>query len=302
MSIPGRGATPHDEADPDDERRRLLTAFLRQHRYRIDPAIPILGEHPRRPEAIGKLVTPSEIADAADINRRWYELAERGEPTRASPAVVRALAHALGLGPPERAVLMHLATSPFIQSGPRNDSLEIRDAFAMMRRYLRKLNACSTTEEVLSLVAETTASLFPEVGYLTTGPRFPEGGWTHHGEAIAKASRLAAFASMHEEVVGPIFASDPFSADVITCFPDISLPGDLITHEDHDKARLMAVLGNAYAAFKQLHEPTVAAVIRSRGGFVAHLVLGDFRKSYDDEVDRAIVSSIVDFASLAISP
>lgn len=60
-------------------RRQLLSVVLRHYRSRIDPAIPALDGHVRRIEAIGNPVTPREIADAAGINRRWYELAERGE-------------------------------------------------------------------------------------------------------------------------------------------------------------------------------------------------------------------------------
>lgn len=262
----------------------------------------MLGEHVRRAEAIGKLVTRREMADASGINRRWYELAERGEPTRASAAVLRALGNALGLNVHERRVLLSLATPYLDRDLPRDESLEIRDAFASLRTYLRKLNACSTTDEVLSLVEDTAASHFPETSYLATASRLPDGGWSFHGEPIGRASRMRAFAYDREEVVGPIFASELVAADDLMCFPEASSPGDLLTYDDYEEAKLAKILGKAYAGFKHLHEPMLAAVIRSRAGLVAHLYLADFRKIYGEETDLALVSAITDFASLAASP
>jgi transcriptional regulator with XRE-family HTH domain len=290
-----------DRNDSDDERRRLLSAFLTLRRSCIDPTVPALGEHLRRIEAVGNLVTPHEIADAAGINRRWYELAERGEPTRASAAVLHSLALVLGLNSQERAVLAHLATPHVERENPRDESLEMRDAFGSLRDYLRKLYACSTMDEVLSLLQDTAASHFPEATYLATVSRLPDGGWAFQGEAIAEISRRAAFANNMGEVVAPILASDPAGAGLITCFPEKSLPGDLITYSDHDELRLARILGKEYAGFKQLHGAMLAAVIRTRLGFVGHLYLGDFRKSYD-EVDGEFVSAIVDFASLVSVP
>jgi transcriptional regulator with XRE-family HTH domain len=283
----------------EDERRRLLSAFLAEHRYRIDPTLPALGEHRRRIEAIGTLVTPREIADAAGINRRWYELAECGEPTRASAAVLRDVGDVLGLSPREHAVLVRLATPTVERDTPRDEALEIRDAFASLQRYLRKLYACTTPEEILTLLEETAAGYFPEASYVTTASRLPDGCWSLHGEGIGRAARLRAFENNREEVVAPIFASEPLAADAITCFPDVSLPGDLIRYSDHDELRLARMLGKTYVGFRQLHEAMLAAVVHSRTNFIAHLYLGDFRKCYDNETDRALVSAIVEFASLA---
>jgi hypothetical protein len=290
-----------DERWPDNERRRLLSAFLTEHRCRIDPATPVLGEHLRPIDAIGTLVTPSEIADAAGINRRWYERAERGESMRASAYVLQSLGDVLSLSDKERDVLLRLATPWLDRDTPRDESLEMRDTFASLRCYLRKLYACSARDEVLQLVQDTAAALFPEASYLTMSSRLPDGGWRHHGEPTGNG-RLRAFVSFQENVIDPIFASNPIAANVITCFPRLSSPGDVVTYDDHEEVLTEAVLGTAFDRFKQLHEASVAAVIRSRAGFVAHLLLGGFQLSYDNEVDRALVSAVVDFASAAVSP
>jgi hypothetical protein len=49
---------------------------------------------------------------------------------------------------------------------------------------------------------------------------------------------------------------------------------------------------------ERLHEKSIASVIRSRPGFVAQLYLADFRRIYDNDSDRALISAVVDFASL----
>ncbi len=182
---------------------------------------------------------------------------------------------------------------------PRNESLALRVAFASLRSYLRKLYACSTTDEVLELVQETAVAHFPETPYLTTASRLPDGGWSFEGEGIGSGSRLRAYRSHSEEVVGPIFASKLVAADDLMCFPQAASPGDLLTFEHYDEPKLAGILGKDYPEFKRLHEPMLAAVIRSRADFVAHLYLADFLKIYDTEVDREMVRAIVDFASLA---
>jgi Helix-turn-helix domain len=286
----------------DDVRRRLLSAFLTEHRYRINPSTPVLGEHFRRTDVIGTRVTPCEIADAAGINRRWYERAEHGEPIRSSADVLRSLGDVLRLSSEERKRLLRLAPPCLDPDTPRDESVEMRDAFASLRRYLRNLYECSARDDVLHLVQDTAAALFPEVSYLTIGTRLPDGGWMHHGEPTGSGRSLHAFVSFQENVIDPIFAWDPMGADVLTCFPGLSSPGDIVTYDDHDETRTEAVLGKAFYRFKQLHECSVAGVIRSRTGFVAHLLLGGFLISYDNEVDRGLVSSLVDFASAAVSP
>ena len=291
----------HYEGVPNDERQRLLSAFLTEHRHRIDPAITVLGDYPRRIEAIGNPVTPCEIADATGINRRWYELAERGERTRTSADVLRALGDVFRLNNGERGLLLRLAM-PYLDPGtPRDESLEMRDTFASVRDYLRKLNACSTTDEVLTLAEDTAACQFPQASYLRTSVRLPDGRWSFHGDGTGRGSRLGTFASNAQDVIAPIFASDPLGAAVITCFPQVSSPGGLLTYDDYNESRLAGIVGKAFPVFKHLHQSMVVAVIRSRSGFVAHLYLGDFRMTYDNDVDRALISTIADFASLAAS-
>jgi hypothetical protein len=285
-----------------DEQRRLLGAFLVRRRCAIDPQTRVLGTHPRSIHAIGNAVTQHEIADACGINRRWYELAENGEQVRASAGLAYTLGSVLGLTAEDRELLVNLATPYLSPETPRDDSTEIAHAFGSMRSYLHKLNACSSTNEILRLVQETAASLFPRAPYIVPVVRHTGGGWSFHGDAIVEASRFEAFMRDRTDVILPILEADPLAADVITCFPQASLPGDLATYELHDMAALAQVLGKRYEAFKQLHETELAGVIRTRNGFVGHLYLGEFRKHYDGKTEHSLVSAITDFASLAAVP
>ncbi len=246
-----------------------------------------LKEHRARTGA-----TACEIADACGINRRWYELAKGGYAMRASAATLRTLSEALHLDATEHATLVKLATPPLRAQGPRRESLEIRDSLSHLQHYTRKLRDCSDTDEVLKLVQDAAASLFPEASYLTTATRLCDGGWIQHGDPAAKASRLDAFRHNRDEIVGPIFALEPLEADIITCFPERSLPGDLVTYNDYDERTLAGILGKEFTYFRNLHESAVTTVVRSREGFVGHLYVGDFLKMYDREADRAMLAAI----------
>jgi hypothetical protein len=291
-----------DTTDSDRQRRMLLSAFLAEHRRRIAPETEVLGDHERGAQAIGKMVSPGELADASGVNRRWYELAESGAPTRTSTAIVRALTSVFRLDEQQQGVLTQLTTPSLDRDTPRDESLDVRDAFASMRWYLRKLRSCSSTDEVLSAVEETAAANFPETPYLTTAFRCSNRSWMFHGEPIGRSSQIDAFNRCVDDVVLPIFEFGDTTGDELMCFPQASAPGELLTYFDYDDTRLAGILKDAYAGFKQLHEPMLAAVIRSRGDFVAHLYLADFLKLYDTEVDRAVVSALAEFASLAIAP
>jgi hypothetical protein len=180
------------------------------------------------------------------------------------------------------------------------EELEVRTAYARFRRYLRRLYACSTSAELLSVIESTAVSFFPEASYVVSASRLPDGCWSFHGDGIGRASRIQTFNNNREHVVAPIFSSDPGAADRLMCFPEKRAPGEIVTYDDYgDERSLARDLEKAYPEFKQLHESMVAAVIHSRSGFVAHVYLGEFRKSYDDDGDQAILSAIAAYASLA---
>jgi transcriptional regulator with XRE-family HTH domain len=284
----------------DEERRALLASFLAKHRRRVAPHAAILGAHPRHRYAVGKLVTRHEIADASGVSRRWYELAELGVPTRASPSILFSVADVLSLDVDEREALLRLAIPYVDYSRSRRESIEIREAFASIRWFLRKLQSCSTIEEVLTLLEDTAAAHFPDVSYLNTAFRRPSGGWSLHGEGIGTRARMRTFARL-QELLRPVFEGNPVVSDEIVGFPIASMPGDTLTSRNYNWPTVAPILELALAECEHFFEPMLVAVTRSRAGYVAHLMLSDFHAVYGGETEQALASTIADFASLALS-
>lgn len=284
----------------DEERRAFLGSFLVERRRRIAPHAAVLGDHRRHSRSIGKLVTRHEIADASGVSRRWYQLAELGVPTRASTSILLRVADVLDLDHDDRETLVRLAVPYVDYNAPRRESIEIREAFSSIRWYLRKLQSCSTIEELLTLLEDTAAAQFPEVSYLATLLRRPSGGWSFHGEGIGTRARMRTFVRLHE-LKRPVFEANPDAFDQMVRFPIASMPGDTFTYRNFNLAILAPILKQVPAEFEQFYGPMLAAVVRSRSGYVAHLVLNDFRDVYAGETERALATTIADFASLALS-
>jgi hypothetical protein len=174
------------------------------------------------------------------------------------------------------------------------------DAFAWVRGYVRTLQDCSSVGEVLTLVEETISAAFPENSYLTTVVRQPGGRWSFYSPGSGTRSGLRVF-RRNQAVLGSLMEADSTLHDRLTGFPKASSPGDILTYEHYDTDLLAGMLKKAHAEIEQMHESVMTAVMRSRSGFVAHLFLSDFRRVYDSEAEKAYVSTLAEFASLALS-
>jgi transcriptional regulator with XRE-family HTH domain len=86
----------------ETDQRQLLGEFVRAHRERAKPAIPL-----------GRRRTPGlrreELAALAGISVTWCAWIEQGRPVQASPETLGRMAEALSLTRPERAYLFELA-------------------------------------------------------------------------------------------------------------------------------------------------------------------------------------------------
>jgi transcriptional regulator with XRE-family HTH domain len=284
----------------EEERRALLGRFLAERRRRIPPRVASLGERTRHRRAIGKLVTRLEIADASGVSRRWYQLAELGIPTRASASTLLRLADVLHLNEDDRETLLRLAIPSVGFEAPCRDSIEILEAFSSIRWYVRRLRSCSAIDELLTLLEDTAAAHFPEVSFLATILRRPSGPWSFHGEGVGTRAGMRTLAGVRE-LLTPVFAADQVTSDATVRFPIGSMPGDLLTYRNLDPAVLAPILKQSPAEFARFFEPLLVAVVRTRLGYVAHLVLSDFGNVYLGETERALAATIVEFASLALS-
>jgi DNA-binding XRE family transcriptional regulator len=93
----------------DSEGAEALHRFVRQRRLRLAADSRFLGESPRLPTRIGKLVTQEELADHLGISRQWYSRFESGAPAGFSTQLLGRLCELLLLSASERAEFVRLA-------------------------------------------------------------------------------------------------------------------------------------------------------------------------------------------------
>jgi hypothetical protein len=169
-----------------------------------------------------------------------------------------------------------------------------------VRKYLRALEHCSTAGEVLTLVQDTAATIFPETSYVATTIRQPNGKWSCAGPARATFWGMRTFGRNYA-MLCELSGRYPSFGDALVRFPNASSPGDILTIDNYDTALLARKLKQAHGVVECLHESLLTTVIRSRSGFVAHLFLSDFQRVYSTETERVCAATLADFASLALS-
>jgi hypothetical protein len=169
-----------------------------------------------------------------------------------------------------------------------------------VRKYLRALEHCSTAGEVLALVQDTAAAVFPETSYLATTIRQPNGNWSCASPPQATAWGMRTF-GRNLTMLCEISGRDRSFGDALVRFPKVSSPGDVLTIENYDTALLARELEQAHGVVECLHASLLTTVIRSRSGLVAHLFLSDFQRVYSTETERVCAATLADFASHALS-
>ena len=95
----------------DPDQRRLLGAFVRAHRERMQPTA---AAGRRRTSGLRR----EELAARAGISATWCTWIEQGRPVQASPEALGRIAHALALSRAERAYLFDLAGRLDPEGGP----------------------------------------------------------------------------------------------------------------------------------------------------------------------------------------
>ena len=124
--------------------------LLKRCRQRLSSNTRLLGVCLRAPVRIGKTVTQEEVAEAAGISRVWYAMMENDRATRVSVRVLQELASVLHMEPSERATLFRLAIPELRSASLSERSAGMLDAFASIRRFMRRLAGVSSTLEALS--------------------------------------------------------------------------------------------------------------------------------------------------------
>jgi transcriptional regulator with XRE-family HTH domain len=126
--------------DPDDVRRRELSAFLRSRRERLTPlqaGLPANGR--RRTPGLRR----EEVAQLAGVGVTWYTWLEQGRDIKVSTQVLEAISRTLMLDRDERAHLYTLAGSTEVPTGP--DCAELTPAVRAMLDQFAPFPACVQT-------------------------------------------------------------------------------------------------------------------------------------------------------------
>jgi DNA-binding Xre family transcriptional regulator len=114
-----RNATLVD-SERAEAREEALHRFVRERRLRIAPESQTLGDSPRFPTRIGKVVTQEELAEHLGISRQWYARFEGGAPAVFSTQLLSRLCDLLLLSAWERAEFVRLAMPELVHL-VRND-------------------------------------------------------------------------------------------------------------------------------------------------------------------------------------
>lgn len=251
----------------------------------------------RLPMRVGKAVTQEEVAEAVGVSRQWYGLIESDRAVHFSAAVLARIADALMMDPAERDSLFRLALPELRSAVLADRSTPMLDAFESMRRLMRRLWAASTEEEALMVVRDyAMTQLAPNV--MMTCTRVEEGLWDHvtTGDA-ADADRTKQILALVRERWGPTAIED------MHCYTLLAQPGDLMTRPEWN-ARfpdLAAKLRPELEAIDRSDFSFVMAHIRSQRGLVARLYAIHRTAHAYSEVERAQLSALADFTSLALS-
>ncbi len=250
-----------------------------------------LGEHPRLPIRVGKRITQEELAEHLGISRNWYMRFEAGAPAEFSIPLLNRLGDILRLSAAERAELMRLAM-PGLAAVVSGGASALYEALGVVRKMVKRLWRATSEGEILRVAGEEARQLLPrfELIYarwivVPEEASFPHpGGNSTARYAEARADALRRFTPEQFARLDAVWQRTPAGGLLpIDAYP----PGNL---------RLYRIA---------LHEHGVdwdsplAAHIRGSSG--SALVGGTSTRPHDvTELDRAMLSTIADFASIAL--
>jgi transcriptional regulator with XRE-family HTH domain len=276
-----------------------LGAFLKSLRIRVHCESRALGPYERLPTRRGKRVTQEEIAEVIGVSRVWYAALESDAAMRTSTRVLSRLADVLMLSADERASLVQLAIPELQRVGLSNKSLAVLEAYSIMRAAAKRLWAATSESEALAEASEQLATHFRDVAQIGSARRLDVGIWdTRLLEPVDSTKRF-------EEVIRELGASFTTAEDVDDAFvfPLLVQPGEtgLVFQLYSAPVRRalnvsLARFGFGLGSFDSFH-----ARVRSRRGLVACLGLFQESGHYFSETDRAILSTLAEFTSLALS-
>jgi transcriptional regulator with XRE-family HTH domain len=109
---------------------------------------------------VGKRVTQEELAEHLEISRGWYARFEAGAPAAFSMRLLSRLGDMLLLTAQDRAELMRLAM-PELAPVVRRDRTNLYEALGVVRRAVKRLWSATSEVEILHIAGEEARQLLP---------------------------------------------------------------------------------------------------------------------------------------------
>jgi transcriptional regulator with XRE-family HTH domain len=281
----------HGTGGGDEGREAALHRFVRERRMRLAPKSQFLGERPRLSNRIGKPVTQEELAEHLGISRGWYARFEAGGPAGFSIPLLNRLCDILLLSAPERAELVRLAMPDLAPVVPR-DSSSLYEALSVVRRAVKRLWHASSEDEIIRVAGEEARQLLPsfELIFARRITAFDEAQFPRPGRS--PAARLA------QARACALRRFTPEQLARVDALWQCAAGGGLVPIETYppDCLRLYGLTLDEHGIAYSL---PVAAHIRASSGSA---IVGVASTHPHDvtELERAILSTIADFASLAL--
>ena len=240
------------------------------------------------PIRVGKPVTQEEIAEHLGISRGWYARFEAGAPAGFSVPLLSRLADMLLLFASERAELMRLA-KPELMPIVSRESADLYEALAVVRRTVKRLWRATSEGEVLRVTGEEARQLLPrfELIFVRRTAARGEAQFPKPGEE--SAARLARATDELRRRFAPEQAAR-FDALWQRTPAGVVLTSAAYPPETVRRYRL------ALLEYGINWDSQIAAHIRG-----SSVVGGTSTRPFDvSEFERAMLSTIADFASLAL--
>lgn len=274
-----------------DEGREALHRFVRERRLRLAPESRFLGEYPRWPSRIGRRVSQEELANHLGISRGWYARFEAGAPAGFSISLLVRLGDILLLSAPERAELVRLAipeAAPIVTA----DSTSLCEALGGVRRAANRLWTASSEDEILHVAGEEARQLLPRFELIFTRRIVAV------EEALFPQPERNATARLAEARAYALRKLTPAHFARLVEFWQY-IPAGVLLPLDAYPPDIVRLIRLAYHEHGMDLYSLVGAHIRGSRGSAA---VGGMSTGPHDvtELERTMLSTIADFASLAL--
>lgn len=287
------------EPSGSGEERENLGSLLKRGRIRLDAGSFFLGDFPRLPSRVGKGITQQEVAEAAGITREWYSSIESGNALRVSAVTLGRIATALVLTPAERTRAFQLAVPEFAPAVLSSDSIDALDSFSFVRRCAKRLLSATSVDEILALARTFTAERVGSdvvIGAVRRGEDDWNVSMTTRGAQLGTEEyELFRTALIERHGAGIIDDMHAYTAPL--------RPGEVLAKEELDvQFRSRAETLNPFYALVGLqdHRYLMTAIV-SRQGLVGRLMPTYTRGGEFSKIDLAVLGTVANLASLALS-